>query len=839
MTNYVFLAVRYLKQNKRRSIITVIGTTITVMVLFSCLNFSYCFLLQIRADRREEQDYEIVLFTQTTEEIEAILQDSQVERAYVGPYYDYSYRRGETLYPNALYINTVNPYRMNAIFERLKSTYQVEGDYHDELAVTYLQGQDGNLMTVVILFVILVTYIFTIFGVGIIRNSLNLSILENVRDYGNLRCIGSSRKQIRFIVYVQGLILEMLGIVSGSILGTGICVGIAAVLRQNEIVEIQIGFHLLPVLLIITAFVFDLYFIMDENVKLVIKMSPVSAIRGEYRIKTGKIKRREKNIFRKLLYRIFGVDGDYAFKSVVRNSGRFWRTVSALVFGISAFMGIAAMVHNYIFLLRKNIEEYKYYQIYVENKLEPGETIEQIESSLPSAELLSELSAMEDITEAKRMYAAVGYLSSYDELWQHFSEDYLATTGGIDRMETAKKAEEESDSLIYRHFLSAMEEVTCYGYDEADLSRYEPVLVDGTLDVSSRGVILVNKTVSYNINETSYREDDTYETIEVKYTDYQVGDTIKITDIGELHRRLDPLLQAIEEDYYKAMKELETDNTYNEQPKSARAHELAAEYNEDRQRLIQECKRQLAEDGYYRTYIIEGIVEEDVNLHLESNFRLIMPLENYFDLTGTDASSPTGMMYHTNHSVFLDAEQISYILNMADMNQYETGTILEIDNTTYSFNKSFSNTSGFVYDIIEIQSQRNTILASTLVVLFIVLMTCLNTINATASNLYLRRKELAQLRVIGVSKKRLMKIVMLEGIITALTANLIGIAIGGGASYEVFRVLHALYGVKYYFPFGMVIFGIVVSILVLCGAVYVPIKELNNDIVDSLKAGGD
>lgn len=313
MTNYMVIAVRYLKQNLRRSMITALGTTITVIVLFVCLNIAYSYLLQIRVDIREEYDWEIVLHTETKEEIEAIIQDSHVKSAYVGPYYD-----GYGPVVNALYINTANPYRMNATLAYLQKNYGVEGNYNDELAWTYLQGSDGSITAVMILFIIMLCYIFAIFGVSIIRNAIHLSMLENIRDYGNLRCIGSSKKQVKCIVYLQGLILEVIGIFLGCILGTGVSMIAGRILQKQEIMTLNAGFHFLPMLVIFIIFMVDLYFIMNENVKMVVKMSPVSAVRGEYRIKTARVKLREKNIFRRLFQKVLGVDGDYAFKSVPR-----------------------------------------------------------------------------------------------------------------------------------------------------------------------------------------------------------------------------------------------------------------------------------------------------------------------------------------------------------------------------------------------------------------------------------------------------------------------------------------------------------------------------------------
>ena len=68
-------------------------------------------------------------------------------------------------------------------------------------------------------------------------------------------------------------------------------------------------------------------------------------------------------------------------------------------------------------------------------------------------------------------------------------------------------------------------------------------------------------------------------------------------------------------------------------------------------------------------------------------------------------------------------------------------------------------------------------------VLFIFVLSAVNIVNTTAGNLHLRRKEFAQLRVIGMSRKRLLKTVMLEGVMTTVVANVFGFIIGVGISY--------------------------------------------------------
>lgn len=832
MKDYKILALRYLKQNKQRSIITILGTTISVMVLYSLLNMGWGYLLQTRQDMRESQDYEFVLFTETEQQIADILVDSRVKSAYVGQYYSYHGGIG-TMYENALYVNTWNPYRLDSVYEQLCSDYGVGGDIHDELAWTYLQGSDGSAVVVAIYFAILAAFIFAIIGVGIIRNSIQLCMYENIRDYGNLRCIGSSKGQLKKIIFLQGMVLEVTGIVIGAALGTIITLILSKSFQTLNLFQFQGGFHWLPLALVFFAFIVDLYFAMGENAKLVTKMTPVSAIRGEYRIRKEKFRLREKNPFRILMSKLFGVDGDYAFKSLMRSPGRFWRTVGALVFGMAAFMAIAGFASSLQTMMKQRMDTYKYYQIYMDNTLEPSENISQVESSLPPNDILQELSESKDITEAKRSYSAIGYVTSLDGLYSHYSEEYMGTFSGELARETYQRSQsymEQTGEAEDCPILDSVIGVTCVGYDEADLERCRPVLIDGTLELSENGIVLVNQVPAAVPNESEYMDyESDYIITTAVLSDYQVGDTIDIVDIAKMHERLDSEITKVDAQYLEMYeKDLEEDP----EDEDGSILTLAGEYNQKRHQLVNECWKELAEEGCYKTYVIEGIIEEDMNITREdvsiTSFQILMSQDTYFDLTGTDETQPTGICYHL--------DKLPKSLKIARIFDYDSGML---DSEPEFIISSRCNISWFINDIEYFQMMNRVMLGVSMVVLFIVVMALLNAVNATSSSLHLRRREFAQLRVIGVSKKHLMRMVMLEGIITASAADIIGILLGFALSYGLFITVTIFFGVPYHFPIVAVIVAVVISVLVLCGAIYFPLRRLSNNMADDLKLGGE
>ena len=76
---------------------------------------------------------------------------------------------------------------------------------------------------------------------------------------------------------------------------------------------------------------------------------------------------------------------------------------------------------------------------------------------------------------------------------------------------------------------------------------------------------------------------------------------------------------------------------------------------------------------------------------------------------------------------------------------------------------------------------------------------------------------------------------MLEGVMTTVVANVLGFIIGIGLSYGVFMYLNMVIEAGKsiaWWAFGV---GFAASALVICGSIYVSLRDLPVDIVDDLK----
>lgn len=780
MENYKALAIQYLKKNKRRTMLTILGTALTVVVLYILLNLGFSHMDMKKAEIIEDGDYEMILFTETAEEIRAITNDSVVEKILVGGYYLASEERELS---QALYVTGDSPYHINKNFEYLTSTYGVGGIINNDLAAFYLQGDQGNTIYIMILLFFFVAIIFAIFGVGVIRNSIQLSLFEQIKDYGNLRCIGATVSQLRTIIYLQGLMMETAGII------VGVTVGQLMMSVVGVFVSFKMSFHIIPAIMIMIAYYGDLYFAMEENCKLVTGMSPISALRGEFRIRKEKIKKRRKSIYGG----IFGVAGDYAYKNLMRSPGRFYRSVGAMFLGISAliaFLGVTTTFNNFY---KQMDTMFKHYQVYYTYPYDMDTTIDKVHKNLPSTEWLQSITEIDAITEAKRMYRTQVMLTDRNQIYDHVVKgNGLWTDPSVDEAYREEIREYESvwDSML-----------DCYGYDEEDYARLEECLVEGTLDVSENGIVLVNGC------KTMMEDEESLGVVmeQITFTDIHVGDTIDVVDTEKLHTMVTAEVEKVKD---------KEEYSYPD--------------------ILVECREQLIEQGEYETYVVEGILEDDSN-YMESYFSIVLPLEQYYEFTGTDESYVTGMRYHVDGDL---SNKDLELLTGVDLSMSGVGE----DSVDYSLVGMVNNSyweSQYPYMVAGINEIKQIMKYVLFFACFIVVVSSVNIINTTSSNLHMRRKEFAQLRVIGVSKKELMKMVVLEGVITTIVANLWGQLVGNLLSYGIFYFVKMVYGIEYDIPWLGMALGLLLSIIVLCGSVYVPMRNMKQNMAEDLSASGE
>lgn len=817
MTDYKKLAAYYLKANKKRCVITIIGVMITVIVLYAGLNIFYSYMLQQQKDVRKEADYEIVFLTDDQETLSQIASDDRVTQAYTGKYVvsEWETINGtdgkyvEKVYDNALYVNTGHPYRMAKLMNEMIEDYGVDAELNWNLSTWYLQDMDEGF-AVILIVVLLVAYIFAIFAVGVIRNTIQMFTLEQVKDYGILRCIGATKGQLSGIIYRMGAILEIAGLLAGIVMG-----GIVSMIL-GFIFKISAGFHIIPVIPILITYLGDMYFVMRENAKLVTKMTPVSAVRGEYRIKKEKLRRHGGG----LLGKIFGIEGSYARKSVLRNKGRFIKTVTAMVFSISAIVLICSCWGQLRKYWKDTDEKYGEYQFNLTSYSSATTSLEEAQSTLPSAEAFRDLSRNNSVEAAKKVYACRADLVDADSYTGKITDEFRTkvTMGHyygvyMDKLNETDGTSDDKDPEATRGVAESMvNSADVIGCDDSDLNDLTKYLKAGTTELSENGILVVagGSFNGWDLEEAEDTNDTLYDkTYHFDTYHFELGDTVQLVDFALYQKECLKAKEKIDQEYEKLQEtavatedgDSEGSTVGNGEDRSSVRQEYV-EYKKIKDKLIAE--------GHYKTYKVEGILDLGTQVFGETGDRQIYMRQNdYFDLTGYGENDIAGMKYKIN----LDRVSAGSIVELL---AYNTDSLYGESMQICVYLKSF-------------------VRYAVAAVLFIFVLSSVNIVNTTAGNLHLRRKEFAQLRVIGMSRKRLLKTVMLEGVMTTVVANVFGFIIGVGISYGFFIYLNMVLDVGKsiaWWAFGV---GLVASGLIICGSIWLAIRDLPAAMVEDLK----
>lgn len=232
--------------------------------------------------------------------------------------------------------------------DRLAESGAVDGDLtrHRDLLIYYgISGNNGVMRVLFGMVVILVLLIF--FGsVSLIYNSFSISVSERTRQFGMLKSIGATRKQIRSTVIYEALVLCAIGIPLGMLAG---CIGIGVtlwclrdsfgfLLGNGENVSMYLvltpwGLLAAALICLITALVSAWL-----PAKRAMRLSPIEALRQSDDIK---LRRRDVRTSR-LTQKLFGFEGMVAAKNFARNRKRYRATVMSLFLSVTLFISTSS-----------------------------------------------------------------------------------------------------------------------------------------------------------------------------------------------------------------------------------------------------------------------------------------------------------------------------------------------------------------------------------------------------------------------------------------------------------------------------------------------------------------
>lgn len=192
---------------------------------------------------------------------------------------------------------------------------------------------------------LIIVSLIVVATIAVIYNAFNMSVIEKVSQFGLLRCVGATPRQINAIVYREAFILALIGIPLGAFCGV---FAISILIEVIKRIAADSGFGNMalaiswPVLLVSIAIGFLTVFLSAwMPAKRAGRVSPMEAVRN-----TGEIRKEKfKSISRsRWLLPILGPEGWIAWKNLGRNRKRFYITVFSMVISIVLFIAFGSMV---------------------------------------------------------------------------------------------------------------------------------------------------------------------------------------------------------------------------------------------------------------------------------------------------------------------------------------------------------------------------------------------------------------------------------------------------------------------------------------------------------------
>ena len=225
-----------------------------------------------------------------------------------------------------------------------KAKYDINiNDYLIDLETNPIKSSGiGGLGIVVgiVMAIIVVTSVFCI------KNSFDISITEKIKQYGMLRSIGATKKQIKHNVFYEASILGLIGIPLGIL--AGILASYILIIVSNYYlgdfmasdIKLIFSFSFVAIIFAIILGIVTIYASAFKSAKKASRISPIDSIRNSSTIKINSKKVKSPKIINKL----FGVGGDISYKNLKRNKKKYRTTVISIIVSVSVFIALTSFM---------------------------------------------------------------------------------------------------------------------------------------------------------------------------------------------------------------------------------------------------------------------------------------------------------------------------------------------------------------------------------------------------------------------------------------------------------------------------------------------------------------
>ena len=337
--------------------------------------------------------------------------------------------------------------------------------------------------------VLIVCLIIVFTSVFCIKNSFDISITEKTKQYGMLRSIGATKKQIRQNVFYEASILGLIGIPLGLLFGL-LAAYILVIISNfflNKMMSggLKLTFSYSPLVLLFTIGlgIITIYFSAFKSAKRASKISPIDSIKNsaDLKIKARKLKTP------KLISKIFGVGGEISYKNQQRNKKKYRTTVISIAVSVCTFIALASFMSLAFRSIKEELGSSDY-NIYLSVKNSNDITYQKIMET-------TKLDNIKDVVVRKQ--------SNYGISNTHYSKDYLEWLN--------PELSDDIDAYL-----------TIFSLNDEAYKKYLETLNLDYETLKDKGILIDKYPMIKYENETNKEKSRI-----LREFDFQVGDTIK------------------------------------------------------------------------------------------------------------------------------------------------------------------------------------------------------------------------------------------------------------------------------------------------------------------------
>ncbi|MCQ4696746.1 FtsX-like permease family protein [Paeniclostridium sordellii] len=345
-----------------------------------------------------------------------------------------------------------------------------------------------------------VTTLVVVCTVATIYNAFSISINDRKKQFGILNSIGATKSQIMMIVFIEAIVVSVIGIPLGLITGTFAIDLIFKLIKymfsSSVIAQLNLRVVYNPYVIILSALIVLLTILVSAILPALnaAKTPPLEAIKNSSSLKLGKVKDS------KLVRLLFKTEGVLAYKNLRRNKKKFRITLFSLIISVVIFISFSGFVELFIKANEASVGQVNY-----DVSLWKGGILE-------GDKIIDDLNKVNGI---KKISVSNIYGVAFDVKESNINKDYK------DLIDKAFSKKNKDGETVYDF---NYDQNNFQFTDDKDIDNLK--LINGSFDkktaIKENGIILRNKS-SYSEPGKKY---------DVSLTKYKVGDTINAYKIS-------------------------------------------------------------------------------------------------------------------------------------------------------------------------------------------------------------------------------------------------------------------------------------------------------------------